>query len=369
MARAQCRLLGLAALVLTAPVQAQPGAPYNGAPFLRPASLAALPAHHDDEEDPNMQVQRLMPNEINKAGPDSCAMGDQADKGACLSNPDRPCMWVRKEARNPLLPIQPSNSYCLPCDIDGQEQPCWNVNAWVGGMQVTACEMTCSHQTKIRQPEYACIDESGFITTSQCFDKGVRSGSKCMWLAYKTKDGVQKSTCGPCFVSGTGGFGCPPAGGPGPEGDSTVTSCVDQCAVICHGPPGCPPTVAPPPPPPPPSPGVVMTTLPDKDADPEDVMLIAPAPVAMPTINPYAVAQAAMEAAKKAGWAIGTTPPPKSYDPVIMYRRPMDYMFTPGPPPAMIAAPAPPGALLQRAALTTPATQDKQALLRKLRKL
>ena len=24
---------------------------------------------------------------------------------------------------------------------------------------------------------------SGFITTSQCFDKGVRSGSKCMWLA------------------------------------------------------------------------------------------------------------------------------------------------------------------------------------------
>ena len=33
----------------------------------------------------------------------------------------------------------------------------------------------------------------------------------------------------------------------------------------------------------------------------------------------YAVAQAAMEAAKKAGWAIGTTPPPKSYDPVIMY--------------------------------------------------
>ena len=28
-----------------------------------------------------------------------------------------------------------------------------------------------------------------------------------------------------------------------------------------------------------------------------------------------------MEAAKKAGWAIGTTPPPKSYDPVIMYPR------------------------------------------------
>ena len=46
----------------------------------------------------------------------------------------------------------------------------------------------------------------------------------------------------------------------------------------------------------------------------------------------------------------------------------MDYMFTPGPPPAMIAAPAPPGALLQRAALTTPATQDKQARAHRCKK-
>merc|ERR1719253_1330631 len=137
-------------------------------------------------------------------------------------------------------------------------------------------------------------------------------------------------------------------------------SCVDQCAVICHGPPGCPPTVAPPPPPPPPSPGVVMTTLPDKDKDPEDVMLIAPAPYAMPTINPYAVAQAAMEAAKKAGWAIGTPPPPKSWDPVIMYRTPTDYMFTPGPPPAMLAAPIPPGmGFLQKAQKDGTGKDDK----------
>merc|ERR1719281_1984060 len=159
-------------------------------------------------------------------------------------------------------------------------------------------------------------------------------------MAYENSEGVKKSTCGPCFVSGTGGFGCPAAGGPGPESGSTLTACVDQCAVICPGPPGCPPTAAPPPPPP--SPGVVQTS-----ADP-DAMLIAPAPVAMPTINPYAVAIAAMEAAKAAGWEVGTTPLPKSYDPVIMYRGPMDYMFTPGPPPAMLAAPAPPGALLQK---------------------
>ena len=94
-------------------------------------------------------------------------------------------------------------------------------------------------------------------------------------------------------------------------------------------------------------------------------MLIAPAPVAMPTINPYAVAQAAMEAAKKAGWEIGTTPLPKSYDPVLMYRGPMDYMFTPGPPAAMIAAPAPPGAFLQKSMLR----KDDKAVLPKLRRL
>jgi hypothetical protein len=356
----QCRLSRWpAALALALLTAAEDVAPYNGAPFLRPASLASLPSNLVNERNPNLEVQRLIPNEINKKGPDSCSMGNQADKGACLGNPDRPCMWVSKESNNPLLPVQAVESYCLPCEIDGMEQPCWNVNAWVGGMRVTACEMTCSHQTKIRQPEYACSDESGFITTSQCFDKGVRSGSKCMWLAYEKDDGTKKSTCGPCFISGTGGFGCPAAGGPGPESGSKITSCVDQCAVICPGPPGCPPTAVPPPPPPPPSPGVVQTA-----ASP-DSMLIAPAPVAMPTINPYAVAQAAMEAAKKAGWEIGTTPLPKSYDPVLMYRGPMDYMFTPGPPAAMIAAPAPPGAFLQKSMLR----KDDKAVLPKLRRL
>jgi hypothetical protein len=327
----------VAALFVLTLVKGDSAAPYSGAPFLKPAALAALPNRGQDDEDPNLSVQRLLPNEVERAGPSSCSMGKQADKAACLSNPDRECMFVKSEGFNPLVAIQAVDQLCLPCELDSQEIPCWNVGAVVGDKKVTECEMRCPHQKRIRQPEYTCSDESGFITQSQCFDKGTRSGSKCMWMAYETTDGKKKSTCGPCFVSGTGGFGCPAAGGPGPEDGSTVDTCLDQCMVICAGPPDCPPTVAPPPPPPPPSPGVVQTYV------PPDEMVIAPAPYAMPTINPYAVAQAAMEAAKKAGWEIGTPPPPKSWDPVILYRKPMDYLFTPGPPPAMLAAPIPPG--------------------------
>merc|ERR1719281_1782706 len=91
--------------------------------------------------------------------------------------------------------------------------------------------------------------------------------------------------------------------------------------------------MAPPPPPPPASPGVVTVS------SPKDKMLLAPMPIPVPTLNPYAVAQAAMNAAKAAGWVIGTPPPPKGYFPVIMYRSPGDYIFTPGPPPSALAFP------------------------------
>lgn len=251
-------------------------------------------------------------------------------------------MWTRVESRDPLKPVQDSNSYCLPCVIDGQDIPCWNVGAFVAGKQVTDCEMTCPHQKRVRQPEYACGDESGFITNTQCFDKGTRSGSKCMFISYKESDGNHKSSCGPCYVAGTGGWGCPAVGDAGPSDGSEVTFCLSQCDAICPGPPACPPTVAPPPPPPPPSPG-----LPDVDAPANKVML-APAPYALPTVNPFQIVQAAMNAAKAAGWAIGTLPPPKTYYPVVMYRTPMDYAWTPGPPPSSLGFPyVPPAALLQ----------------------
>ena len=39
-------------------------APYNGAPFLRPAALAALPSHHQDEANPNLQVLQRSPKQL-----------------------------------------------------------------------------------------------------------------------------------------------------------------------------------------------------------------------------------------------------------------------------------------------------------------
>merc|ERR1719389_653053 len=168
-------------------------APYNGAPFLKDQPLAELPSSIEDSENPNLSVSRLLPNVVNfKKGDMACDMGDQAGKAGCLNGKlldGRECMWVRAESRNPLLAIQDSRSYCLPCEMDGEEIPCWNVGAWVGGNQVTDCDMRCPHQKLLRQPEYACSDESGFITTSQCFDKGARSGSSCMFISYDTEDG------------------------------------------------------------------------------------------------------------------------------------------------------------------------------------
>merc|ERR1719161_3398198 len=302
--------------------------------------LAELPSSIEDSENPNLSVSRLLPNVVNfKKGDMACDMGDQAGKAGCLNGKlldGRECMWVRVESRNPLLAIQDSRSYCLPCEMDGEEIPCWNVGAWVGGNQVTDCEMRCPHQKLVRQPQWACVDESGFITQSACWNKGTMSNSKCMWIAYETEEGESKTTCGPCEVEGTGGWACPAAGDPGPTGaGSKVSACLSQCDTICPGPPDCMPTVAPPPPPPPPSPGVIRTD------SPKDEMLKAPLPIAMPTVNPYAVAQAAQQAAKAAGREIGTPPPPTNYYPVIMYRKPGDYMFTPGPPPSALAYPAP----------------------------
>lgn len=319
-------------------------APYNGAAFLAPETLRTLPSRLADEDDPTISVTRLQRNVVNKKPASACTDGnpklkDPADKNTCLSVEGRDCMYVSYESRDPLKAVQTTHSHCLPCEVDGEEIPCWNVGAMIGGDQVMECEMSCPHQKRIRQQQYTCGDESGFVTHSQCFDKGARGDSKCMWVSYELEDGTHKSTCGPCEIEGTGGWGCPAVGGAGPEDGSKVTFCESQCDVICWGPPDCPPTVAPPPPPPPPSPGVVQT-----ETDPKN-MLQAPVPMDLPTQNPYAIAAAVAEAAKKAGWEIGTPPPPASYYPVVMYRKPADYIWTPGPGPSAISMPYPPGLL------------------------
>lgn len=309
--------------------------PKNGAPFLRPQEVMPVPSIEADGADPSMTAFRLRRNLINKKGAEACSMGDQAGKQACLMNPDRECMWTHVMGAGNPSGIEDEYSYCLPCEIDGQKIPCWNINAMVGGLKVLECEMSCPHQQRLIVPEYGCIDSTGFISQSRCFDKAKASKSKCMFIAYKDGKGKRKSTCGPCYVSGTGGWGCPQVGGPGPEPDSKVYHCLSQCDVLCHGPPHCPPTAAPPPLPPPPSPGIVETA-----ADPSEIML-APRPIPVLPPNPYAIAQAAANAAKAAGWKIGKPPAPRSYFPVIMYRSPSDYIFTPGPGPSKLAYPIP----------------------------
>jgi len=315
--------------------------PVGGVPFTYNIPLGTLPSVDTDGEDATMVVFRLQHGTgkgQNAAGEPAhaCDMGDAADMTKCL-NVDRGCMWTSVTTRDPFRRTQAINSYCLPCEMDGNVIPCWNPGAWVGGKQVLDCKMSCQHQERIWQPEYACSDETGFISQSQCFDRAAQSGSKCMFIEYDDPDGKPKASCAPCELSGSGGWGCPTTGEAGPVAGSTVTGCISQCDVLCAGPPACPPTVAPPPPPPlQQSPG-----LPD-GSSPPDKMLTAPQPwIPVPAPDPMAIIEAARDAAKKLGYKVAPPPPPpKVYWPVVFYRSPGDYMFTTGPPP--LEGPEPP---------------------------
>jgi len=324
---------------------------------------SSLPSQAADRADAAMSVSRLGHASASElVGPHACDMGDQADEHSCLNVKGRGCMWTRLETRDPLKMVQASNSHCLPCSLEGQELPCWSVGAWMGGKQVTHCSMSCAHQQTLTQANYACSDDTGFITQSQCFDKAARSGSKCMFMAYEDAAGESKASCGPCELAGSGGWGGPQVGQAGPVEGSKVASCMSQCDVLCSGPPGCPPTVAPPPPPPPPSPGVAKVSAPAHE------MVSAPAPFAVPTVNPYTVMQAARDAAVRAGYTLGTAaPPPKVYWPVVYYRSPMDYMFTTGPPPLAVEPPLAEGAAASSASLTQATSHIKKPSLRRLK--
>jgi len=366
--RAIQRPIALLALMLVARTYAD--GPVGGMPFVMDLPLGTLPSPNDDSMNAEMSVTRLLHKAV--SGSDSfpaseCNLGEAADKKKCLGM-ERGCMWTSLTTANPLKRIQAITSYCLPCRMDTTEIPCWNPGAWVSGKQVLECSMSCMHQQRIWQPQYACSDETGFISQSQCFDRAARSGSKCMFISYRDHEDNPRASCGPCELSGSGGWGCPAVGGQGPADGSKVTSCLSQCDVLCAGPPACPPTVAPPPPPPPQqSPG-----LPD-NASPEDVMLTAPVPwLPLPAPNPMAIIEAAREAALKAGWKIAPPPPlPKVYWPVVYYRAPGDYLYTTGPPP--LDGPEPPinpSALLQESKEQPNAQRMPRApLLRNLRRV
>lgn len=345
--------------------------PVGGSPFELRLPLNTLPSPEEDGGDAEMAVTRL---HHTKSGDDDyeppavCEMGDNADKKKCLDQ-KRGCMWASLTTKDPLKRIQAITNYCMPCEIDGNDIPCWNPGAWYEGKQVLECAMSCTHQQRIWQPEYACSDETGFISASQCFDRAAQSGSKCMFISYDDADGNPRASCGPCALAGSGGWGCPKNGAPGPAAGSKVTSCLSQCDVLCAGPPACPPTVAPPPPPPlQQSPG-----LPDTDS-PADKMLTAPVPwLPLPAPNPMAIIEAAREAAKKVGWQIAPPPPlPKVYWPVVYYRAPGDFLYTTGPPP--LDGPEPPvmnqAALIQEKPRNPPSAQrmPREPFLKRLRR-
>jgi len=348
--------------------------PVGGMPFTMSLPLGTLPSTDEDGSNAEMGVQRLLHSKavVSDEPATACDMGDAADKKKCL-NVERGCMWTSLTTADPLKRIQAITSYCLPCNLDGTQIPCWNPGAWVAGKQVLECAMSCMHQERIWQPQYACSDTTGFISQSQCFDRAAKSGSKCMFIAYTDSENRPRASCGPCELAGSGGWGCPPNGGPGPADGSKVTSCLSQCDVLCAGPPACPPTVAPPPPPPPQqSPG-----LPDTSS-PEQKMLTAPVPwLPLPAPNPMAIIEAARNAALKAGWQIAPPPPlPKVYWPVVYYRSPGDYLYTTGPPPLEGPEPpvlnaAPAASLLQEEPEAQPSAQrtPRAPFLRNLRRV
>merc|ERR1719399_165730 len=180
----------------------------------RKSSYLVKEDSENDDEQPNLQVYRLMPNNVAEHDASACNMGKTADEIKCLDNPNRECMYIEVTSKDPFKAIQEQEQYCLPCEIDGTPVPCWDPGSVIGGyFHVMKCKMSCGHQSSIVQPEYNCINESGFVTAGQCLGAGSASRSKCMWMAYKTEDDKTKTVCGPCFVSGSGGWGCPDVGG------------------------------------------------------------------------------------------------------------------------------------------------------------
>jgi len=307
------------ALVLWASIKVGIGtaAPVSGAPFLQPSGSGALPSPREDENDQNMLVARLSSNALRRRPAHVCDDGKQADRMKCLQTAGRGCMWTRIETRNPRLHVQESYSYCLPCELDGEEIPCWNVGARIGDKQVTDCAMSCSHQRRIWQPQYACSDGQGsVISETQCFDRGTQSSSKCMFLQYEDTEGNSRGSCGPCELTGSGSWGCPPAGSAGPEEGSRVTSCRSQCDITEAD--DLPLT----------SPGIAQVR------SPPDKMLSAPlgAAVLHAAADGPDPSDAAAKAAKTGGQQGRALRRREPHTRVVIYRTPGDFRATTLPP-------------------------------------
>jgi len=306
---------------------------YAGSSWFLPPLGKPPPARLSNITTGGVEVTRLRPNIENirsdgtHSSPHECDLGLHADKDACLTRPGRGCMWTHLEGVDTTVSAQAGTaySYCLPCNMDGEELPCWNPGAWVGGMQVKDCQMSCSHQTRLWQPGYACTDTTGTIGKAECFEQGTQSGSKCMFLMTEDHNGNQKSTCTPCELPGTGTWGCPAIS----EDGWKVTECDSQCNVECTG-PSCPQALQ--------NLGEVPTPGVKKASSDADAMLTVPVPFLGSA--PAAAAPAQDKAAARGSMAAPTVPP-NVYIPVLMYRSPADWAAFRTPPPPSVSEPWP----------------------------
>jgi len=281
----------------------------------------------------------------------ACTDMPDVPKDVCLGKAGGKCMWLQLDSKN----------LCLPCSWDGHDIPCAPPDATYPDGRVQRCEMACRHG-KVLTSLSSCTDVSGLITQSDCEAKGTSVSTKCMWTAYKTKDGEAKSMCGPCFVHGIGQIPAYVPGGTGPEPWSKVDASSSQCEEV-HDKWGLPcdpvkgiPAVTPCRPTPPPMlpgglpPPVALETLGLK------AMPGAPDYVAVPVAAPYdraAFTRAATAAARVAGWPAGAILPPHAAVGIPVLPPPEGPMLPPDmptvslePPPGLLGLPTvPPGSM------------------------
>jgi len=290
-------------------------APAGGAPFQLKAPLEKLPDPRQDRLRTDLLVTRLSTVAEERAeGPaHACDDGSHASKNRCLTVPNRQCMWVRLKSHDPRPLVPNEQTHCLPCQMDGEDMPCWNSGAWLGASQVMECEMSCLHQKRVMQPQYSCTDFTGVDSQTSCFGRGSQTNSKCMFIAYKDQTGTQKSSCAPCELAGAGNINCPAVGGKGPEDNSTVSLCNSQCeAPRPESGVAIPPAVT--------GPGLGMVT-----ARADDMLSAPVSPPMAPAEGETALATRAQVIAQ-----MTTTPkwppPPPEFVPMLVYKTPQDYM-------------------------------------------
>lgn len=287
--------------------------PISGVPFLQPEPLQKLKAG----EDLNEKITQLSFKAVTQktGAAHSCDDGKQADKNRCLSVPNRKCMWVRMESFA-AVGATTEESYCMPCELDGEKLPCYSQGSTIGSMKVANCEMSCLHQSEVIHPESACSGSGGGDSEASCLARGASIGVKCMFISFAAKDGSSKGSCSPCSMAGVGMWGCPAKGATGPEANSSVTGCISQCELeeLPNG--KAIPTAAPT------SPGAIRVSA------PANAMMSAP----------YGIPEKSVAAPTKAPALAVASPAPKRDFPVVVVAPPEDYAATTVEP--LPAAPA-----------------------------